>query len=179
MSGMVCYRKIKADELDVSLFQFFIRRQIVNRCRRKINGEWKIVEAPSIDDWSEDDYTVLVKCLLNTLSADGFVYGAFINDELKGFVSVEGTPIGSRGQYMDLTSIHVSQDVRSRGIGRELFSAAKNFAKENGAEKLYISAHPSVESQAFYQAMGCKEAEEYCEEHTEQEPYDCQLECNL
>lgn len=33
-----------------------------------------------------------------------------------------------------------------------------------------------VESQAFYKAMGCREAEEYNKEHVEIEPCDCQLE---
>jgi len=47
---------------------------------------------------------------------------------------------------------------------------------ELGAEKLYISAHSSVESQAFYRSMGCAEAEEYNARHVELEPCDCQLE---
>ncbi len=176
---MICYRKIKPEELDLNLFNSFMRRQIVNKCWRKVDGEWVVKEDPFIDDWSEEDYRLLVQCLQNTLLTDGFVYGAFINQELKGFVSVEGTPIGSKNQYMDLSSIHVSQDVRGQGIGKELFFAAKDFAKEKGAEKLYISAHSAVESQAFYKAMGCAEAEEYNAEHTEKEPYDCQLECVL
>ncbi len=176
---MICYRKIKPEELDLNLFNAFIRRQIVDKCWRKVDGKWVIKEDPFIDDWSEEDYRLLVRCLQNTLLTGGFVYGAFINQELKGFVSVEGTPIGSKSQYMDLSSIHVSQDVRGQGIGRELFFAAKDFAKEKGAEKLYISAHSAVESQAFYKAMGCVEAEEYNAEHTEKEPYDCQLECVL
>ena len=45
--------------------------------------------------------------------------------------------------------------------------------------KLYISAHSAVESQAFYKAMGCVEAEVYHQGHVEEEPYDCQLECGL
>ena len=63
------------------------------------------------------------------------------------------------------------------GIGRTLFDAAKEWARKNGAEKLYISAHSAVESQAFYKAMGCVEAKEYNQKHVEEEPYDCQLEC--
>lgn len=45
-----------------------------------------------------------------------------------------------------------------------------------GAQALYISAHSSVESQAFYKAMGCVEAKEYQAFHVEKEPCDCQLE---
>ena len=80
---------------------------------------------------------------------------------------------------MDLSSIHVSEDVRGQGIGSRLFYAAKQWAREQGGEALYISAHSSVESQAFYKRMGCAEARQYQAEHVEKEPYDCQLECML
>lgn len=53
---------------------------------------------------------------------------------------------------------------------------ATKWAKDQGASKLYISAHSAVESQRFYEAMGCIEAAEYNEEHVKREPCDCQLE---
>ncbi len=175
----VHYRELGINEINRELFRTFQRKQIVTNCWRKEDGRWVIKNEPFIDDWGEDDYEELVRCLKNTAATGGFVYGAFINGELKGFVSVEGEPLGSKFQYMDLSSIHVSQDMRGKGIGKELFSAAKGFAREKNAEKLYISAHSAVESQAFYQAMGCREAEEYHPGHVEREPYDCQLECGL
>ena len=50
-------------------------------------------------------------------------------------------------------------------------------AAGGGRKPLYISAHSSVESQAFYKApMGCVEAREYQAFHVEKEPCDCQLE---
>ena len=61
--------------------------------------------------------------------------------------------------------------------GSELEKRAEEGEKK--AKKLYISAHSAVESQAFYKAMGCVEAEEYNAEHVEKEPYDCQLECDV
>lgn len=176
---MLYYREIKSEELNIDLFANFVRRQIVTKCWRKRDGQWTIEDDPFIDDWTREEYGILIGCLKNTLATGGFVYGAFIDEKLKGFVSVESEPLGSRGQYMDLSSIHVSQDQRGHGIGRELFVAAGNFAREKGAEKLYISSHSAAESQAFYKAMGCVEAEEYNAEHTEREPYDCQLECSL
>ena len=107
------------------------------------------------------------------------VMGAFCAGQLKGFVSVESRPLGKNRNYLDLSSIHVSEDRRRKGLGRELFMAAARWAKEHGAEKLYISAHSAVESQAFYRAMGCREAEEYDTAHAEKEPCDCQLEYRL
>lgn len=176
---MVNYRDLKEAEISRELFAAFQRRQVVTDCWRKVDGRWVVRSDPFIDDWDEGDYEELIRCLKRTLAAGGLVCGAFSQGELKGFVSVERELIGSRGQYADLSSIHVSQDLREKGIGRELFSRAKRFARENGAQKLYISAHSAVESQAFYRAMGCREAEEYNREHVEKEPYDCQLECSL
>lgn len=176
---MWSYRELETNEINKELFHAFQRKQVVTKCWRKENGKWVIRDDPFIDDWGDEEYGILVRCLKHTIVSGGLVCGAFRNEALKGFVSVEGTPIGSAQQYMDLSSIHVSQDVRGQGIGRELFKIAKKFAKERKAEKLYISAHSAVESQAFYRSMGCKEAEEYNVEHVEREPYDCQLECEL
>ena len=155
------YRSLRADELNRELFSNFTRRQVVTKCWRKEKGEWKIKEVPFIDDWSEENYATLVSCLKNTILTGGFVYGVFSDNALKGFVSVEPTLFGGEQKYLDLSSIHVSEDMRGQGIGKVLFLAAKEWAKENGARKLYISAHSSVESQAFYNAMGCVEAEVY------------------
>ena len=130
-------------------------------------------------NWNEKDYQILISCLRNTIRTGGFVYAAFHEDMLKGFVSVEPGLFGGEHRYLDLSSIHVSEDMRGTGIGKVLFLAAKDWAKEKGAGKLYISAHSAVESQAFYSRMGCVEARLYHAGHVEAEPYDCQLECVL
>ncbi len=176
---MISYRELNANEINAGLFKDFIRRQVVTDCWRKEEGRWVIKSDPFIDNWGEQEYELLINCLKNTIETGGTVCGAFADGKLKGFMSVEGAPIGSALQYMDLSSIHVSQDMRGQGIGRELFCRAKAFARKNHAKKLYISAHSAVESQAFYRAMGCVEAEEYNAEHVAKEPYDCQLECDV
>lgn len=173
------YRRLAEGEICRELFDGFIRHQVVRDCWRKIHGEWCVREDPFIDDWTEEDYEKLVACLKNTAMTGGFVYGAFAEGMLKGFVSVEAGLFGGENRYLDLSSIHVSEDMRGRGIGRRLFLAAKEWARENGAGKLYISAHSAVESQAFYRSMGCAEAKEYNLRHVEEEPYDCQLECEV
>lgn len=173
------YRKLQADEICKDLFHAFIRHQIVTKCWRKENETWVIKDAPFIDDWTEQEYEILVSCLKNTVLTGGFVYAAYENGALKGFVSVEAGLFGGEQKYLDLSSIHVSEDMRGRGIGKELFLAAKEWSRAQGAKKLYISAHSAVESQAFYKAMGCVEAQVYNQMHVEQEPYDCQLECAL
>ena len=93
------------------------------------------------------------------------VLGAFADGALKGFASVESAPLGKAGDYRDLTCLHVSAELRGRGIGRELFTRAAQWARAHGGKKLYLSAHSAVETQAFYAAMGCVEAREYNEAH--------------
>ena len=173
---MEVYRTLTEGELWRELLGKFRRRQVVDLCRRRENGRWVVRPDPFIDDWSEEDYAFLLECLKNTLRTGGFVYGAFVDMALKGFVSVEPEPFGSEMQYLDLSSIHVSEDMRGRGIGAKLFRAAADWARGRGARKLYISAHSAVETQAFYAKMGCVEAAEYESGHVEREPFDCQLE---
>ena len=172
------YRKIEADELTLSLFRSFIRRQKVTKCRRRIDGRWTVPDAPFIDVWNQNDYRTLLDELQQILKNGGQVFGAFCENELKGFAAVDGTPFGSRNQYCDLIHLYVSEELRRQGIGKVLFHEAKRFASQK-AEKLYISAHSAIESQAFYRAMGCVEASEYDPKHIEKEPFDCQLECPL
>ena len=176
---MVVYRVLFAEEICRELFKDFILHQIVTKCWRKEDGKWIIKDAPFIDDWTEKDYQILISCLKNTIRSNGLVYGAFYDGKLKGFISVEPEIFCDEQGYCDLSSIHISEDMRNQGIGRRLFLAAKDWAKQKGAKKLYISAHSAVESQAFYKSMGCVEAEVYDQKHVEDEPYDCQLECRL
>ncbi|MDE6905002.1 MAG: GNAT family N-acetyltransferase [Lachnospiraceae bacterium] len=176
---MIRYRELHIEEINRELFKYFIRHQNVTKCWRKENHTWVVKNAPFVDDWSENDYKILVNCLKNTLSTGGFVYAAFVEGSLKGFVSVESKFFGGEEKYLDLSSIHVSEDMRRNGMGGSLFHAAKKWAKEKGAKKLYISAHSAVESQSFYKSMGCREARIYNRQHVEAEPYDCQLECAL
>ena len=176
---MIQYRTLRADELCRELFRDFIRHQVVTKCWRRDNGAWVVKDDPFIDDWTDADYQTLVACLKNTVQTGGVVYAAFADGVLKGFASVEADFFGRERQYLDLTSIHVSEDMRGRGVGRSLFQLAKEWAKGKGAKKLYISAHSAVESQAFYRAMGCVEAKEYNQQHVDAEPFDCQLECEL
>lgn len=176
---MITYRMIHEQEISRELFRSFIRHQVVTKCWRREDGKWVIREDPFIDDWTEAEYGELVQCLRNTVHTGGLVCGAFHGDALKGFVSVESELFGGENRYLDLSSIHVSEDMRHQGIGAALFREAKQWAKQNGAKKLYISAHSAVESQAFYQKMGCIDAAQHRQEHVEREPWDRQLECVL
>jgi GNAT superfamily N-acetyltransferase len=173
------YRQLSSNEIDRQIFQHFDRYQEVTQCWRKVDGTWMILDVPFIEHWGEKEFDTLITCLNNTLQTAGMVYGAFSDGKLKGFASVEGNLFGCAREYLDLSSLHVSRDLRGRSIGKRLFLMAAEWAKAHGAKKLYISAHSSVETQAFYKATGCIEAAEYNRDHVLKEPCDCQLEYDL
>jgi ribosomal protein S18 acetylase RimI-like enzyme len=54
--------------------------------------------------------------------------------------------------------LHVSNEYRNMGIGKELFRICVEKAKAAGAKKIYISAHFSEETQSFYKKIGCVDA---------------------
>lgn len=170
---------LKEEQITLPLFEHFDRCQYVTHCRRKINGRWMDVENPFVEQWNREDYLRLCDDLRRTIRKGGVVYGLFSQTHLKGFASVESAFFGSRCQYLELSSLHVSAECRGQGMGRLLMDACKQWAREKGAEMLYISAHSSVESQAFYAALGCREAREYSPPHVEKEPFDCQLEVDV
>lgn len=173
---MIEYKILQEYEINRQLFHSFIRRQLVDQCLRLENNVWVVRSDPFIDDWTEEEYQILIDCLQNTVQTGGFVCGAFFNGALKGFVSVENDLFGSQNQYYDLSSLHVSEDMRRHGIGKNLFLIAADWARKQGAKKLYISSHSAIESQAFYHSMGCTDAVERNQKHIEAEPYDRQLE---
>ena len=173
------YRRIGLNELTPDLFHAFERHQVVQDCWRKVEGMWTVVADPFIDQWGPEEYAFLVQCLQNTIHTGGVVFGAFEGDALKGFASVESEPLGAGKDYLDLSSIHVSEELRGHGVGRMLFQLAAQWAREQGGQKLYISAHSAVETQAFYRSLGCVEAAEYNAVHVAREPFDCQMEFSL
>jgi ribosomal protein S18 acetylase RimI-like enzyme len=174
--GSINYRELKKNEIDITLFKSFNRYQEVKKCWRKENGEWVLKDISFTEQWSSTEYEYLITCLQNTVNTGGAVIGAFENNELVGFASVESKLLGSQGEYVQLSCIHTSYENRGLGIGKKLFCLISKKAKELGAQKLYISSHSSEESHAFYKSMGCVEALEYNAKLIAEEPWDCQLE---
>lgn len=172
-------RPLALDELSRELFASFDRRQEVTFCRRRIGVSWRMVHCPFVDDWTEEQFRRQIHNLQATLRSGGAVFGAFVHGQLKGFAAVDGKPLGPDLIYRDLLSLHVSADCRGRGVGRMLFQLAAQWAREDGAQKLYISSHSAQETQAFYSAMGCVDTLWPSPEHVALEPFDCQLEYQL
>lgn len=175
----IIYQHLTQQQIGPELFSGFDRWQNVTRCWRKENGSWVLRDIAFIDDWNEEEYIFLYDCLKNTLNTGGDVIAALEGNRLLGFASVENQPFGPQNEYLQLSSLHVSNGMRGRGIGSHLFAMSCLAAAQRGAKKLYLSGHSAEETQAFYRAMGCVEAAWYHPELVAAEPCDCQLERQL
>lgn len=169
--------ELKEGDLKQNLFAGFNRYQEVKRCWRKEDGQWVLKDIAFTEQWGEKEYEFLVSCMRKLIQMGGKNYGAFEDGKLVGFFAIGKERFGSEKQYVELISLHVTYEKRGCGIGKKLFETARSIAADFEAKKMYISGHSCEETQAFYKAMGCVEAEEYRLEAVEKEPCDCQLEC--
>lgn len=162
-----------ADSLDD-----FIRHQEIAECWRCEAGEWVLRSIAFTEDWDQTRLREEAAEILQGFRAGFPAVGAFADGSLIGFATL-GERLGSRGQYMELVRYHVSAPWRGRGIGRRLFATACDAARACGAERLYISAQSSKETQAAYRALGCVLAAEVDAVRAAQEPCDVQMEYRL
>ena len=94
---------------------------------------------------------------------DSMIFVAENGDELSGFVqlypsycSVSAVPI------LILYDLFVDQSKRSKGIGRSLMNAARDFARENGYKRLELStAKDNFIGQSLYESLGYEVDQEF------------------
>lgn len=171
------YKRLSPEEITSEFLSNFDRYQEVTHCWRKILGQWTLKPIAFIEQW-DDSEKRNISLDLKRIAAEGAVFAAYPAEGSApaAFAAIEGTPIGSRRQYLVLHYLYTDARFRSQGIGRELFRLSCGYGRERGIEKLYISAHSSEESQRFYKRQGCTEAEEINPELYALEPVDCHLE---
>jgi len=156
----------------------FIRHQEVHECWRMHEGQLKLVPTVYTEEWDEAKLRKQAMEILSEVGKGRLAFAVLDGRQIVGYALL-GDMLGSRRQYMELVSFHVTEPYRGIGAGRMLFDTACEAAYAAGAEKLYISAHSSRESQAAYHALGCVAAQEADPDHVAAEPYDIQMEYDL
>ena len=94
---------------------------------------------------------------------DSMIFVAENDDEVSGFVqlypsycSVSAVPI------LILYDLFVDHSKRSKGIGRSLMNAARDFARENGYKRLELStAKDNYIGQSLYESLGYEVDQEF------------------
>lgn len=132
-----------------------IQRQWVRRC-----GAWVLEDVDLLRQWSQQKRAWLPLYLKAQVQRGGVALGAFWDGKLVAFGCLDGTLEGERARYANLTMLFVDDRYKRQGLGRRLFDQLCRYAETLGAERVFVSAVPSWETVAFYQALGCQDAEE-------------------
>ncbi len=174
---MITLHKLTKDDIKTTLLDTFDRYQETTQVYYMNDGELAIKDLFFIESWDVPKRRKIANYLQECLAQNGVVLVLKKEDEVVAFGNLE-RPL-YEGVYIHLPYIHVSRDFRHQGLGKRLFDALCEEAIQLGGTKLYISTHPSVESQRFYRSVGCVLANIIIPHIYEHEPSDIQLEKSL
>jgi 3-methyladenine DNA glycosylase AlkD/ribosomal protein S18 acetylase RimI-like enzyme len=169
----VVYKIIDQKNVTKDFLKDFVRYQQTTEVLFVKNKKLHKKDDRFIDAWDKEKLESISLYLKNL---NGVIVGGFDGDKVVGFACVE---LKIFDGYMNMPYIHVDRNYRGKQIGRNLFNIISKVAIDNKASKLYISGHPSVETQAFYERLGCTLATKINKELYEIEPLDIQLEKTL
>ncbi len=178
MTDNITIRLLTLSDIHPEMLYSFKDGQVITNKWVKIKDHYELAKANEAYEWNESKRIWISKYLAQQMESGGFVAGAFCNDKIIGFSSIDGVLEGDQEKYANLTMLFVDDEWKRKGIGRSLFIEMCRCAKEMGADKLFISAIPSVETVAFYFNVGCSDAEYIIESFVDTEE-DRYLECDL
>ncbi|MBN2877809.1 MAG: GNAT family N-acetyltransferase [Bacilli bacterium] len=175
---MISYRLMDNNDIKISDLEFFIRDQHTMKMKYVLYNKDGTLKSDEIyekdidfmDEWNDERKRDICHYLQTVNGTVIFVYD---NDKVIGFSNLDHTMYGD---YMVMPYIHISKPYRNMGIAKELFYMIAEVALERGAKKLYISAHPAIETYSFYQSVGCTLTHNIIKEMFDKEPADLQLE---
>ena len=175
---MVKIVKLKANDITSNMLSNFNHSQRITSKWIYRNHQWEVTEASDLREWSEEKRLWIPQYLHKQIAHGGCVVAAFAEDVFVGFCAVDSGLKGATASYANITMLFVDDRWKRKGVGSRLFHEICKQAKSMKADKLFISAIPSVETVAFYFRMGCEDAKEIIPEYVDTE-HDRYLECSL
>lgn len=172
--GSIIYRNLLIE--DCPFIRDMDASQYIGNAWREVNGERKLVKIDYQDKSWPNGYDYHFNSLEKTILWGGIAIGAFDDNKLIGFATINKEVFGTGNKYVLLEQLFITLDKRGSGIGKKLFMLSAKIAKEWNMDKIYICAGSSEETVAFYFAIGCVTAEEINKELYESDPRDFQLE---
>jgi len=170
----VQFETLSPNDISNDMLMGFRRYTKTTHVHRLVNGRIQLLPEEFEEDWSDDRLREIASYLHDCAARGGTVIVGRDKKRVIAFANLEPKlyPHG----YIHVPFIHVSLEYRKQGIGRRLFALLEDAARQTAAIKLYISTHPSVESQEFYQSVGCQPVVHIISELYDKEPCDIQLE---
>ncbi len=164
------------DDLQPGFLSGYRRRQEIHAIA--VHQDGTIFEQPLtyVHDWDASKLTTIENEMRTMLNQGGYVTVAYEGDAVVGFASLD--PTWYPQHTMNMPLCHVSEPARGKGVGQTLFARIVAEARRRHADRLYISAHPDVNTQRFYRQQGCRPTTPIPSFY-EQEPNDIHLELKL
>ncbi len=164
---------LTVDRIEQDLLSDFYHHQLITKQWIRKNNKWEITDTSILREWSDEKRKWIPQYWSQQIERGGTVIAAFEADKLIGFCSLDGRLLGETAKYANLTMLFVDDRWKRKGVGKKLFLEICNHAEKMKADKLFISAIPSVDTLNFYYHMGCKDSNEIISEYvdTEQDRY--------
>ena len=160
---------LPADAIAPDMLANFHHHQVIRQSYVKADGGWKIENICLVREWSAEKRMWITQYLREQIGRGGAVMAAYSGQTLVGFCSVDGYLQGETAKYANMTMLFVDDGFKRQGVGKALFKAICKCAATKGAEKLFVSAVPSVDTVAFYFAQGCVDASEIIPDYVDTE----------
>ncbi len=169
-------KKISANTITDDFLSGYVRNQKTTRVLYFSDGVLLEKEDQFTEKWNGQKLIETSRYMKELIKKGGIVYAAYSGKNVIGFACLDFYQFD---EYINLSYLHTDARYRGEGIGKELLLFIALEAMQRGARKLYVSAHPSVETQKFYETMGCVLVKKVNKKLLEVEPNDIQLELEL
>jgi ribosomal protein S18 acetylase RimI-like enzyme len=166
-------KQLHTSDIFPGLLDTFAHSQKITKKWIKNREDWVLTDVSILREWSPEKRIWISEYMCQQINRGGTVLGAFYNNILVGFCCLDGILSGKSAKYANLTMLFVDANWKRNGIVKILFQEARRHAIALGAEKIFISAIPSVETIAFYFKMDCIDAKEIVEEFVDTENDRC------
>ena len=157
------------ENITPDMFLIFNHHQMITKKWVYSNNEWALAEASDLREWSKEKRIWITEYLREQIERGGSTVAAYDSDVLIGFCCVDGYLRGKTAKYANLTMLFVDDKWQRKGVGKKLFDEICKRAAKMNADKLFISAIPSIETVAFYFSMGCEDTKEMISEYIDTE----------
>jgi len=146
-------KDIKEDMLDG-----FVRKQESTRIMKYEGNHVIIEDFYYFNEWNHKKLNKKVIEFRKIVECGGNLIVAYdeIKDKVAGFSTLEAKFIDDERKIIEMQYLHVSSEYRAKGLGKRLFSETRLLARKRGAEKIIIGTIPAIETQNFYEKMGCQ-----------------------
>lgn len=146
------YRILKQNELN-ALAEINLEEKIIQEYYVE-NEQLKLKEQDyKIKCWNSIELVNLIKKLYLDYQNEGMVYGAFVNGDLIGMISLN-TVQNNNEKVMLVEHIYISKEYRDQGVGRKLFDLVIEEVKKKNETKIYITSNPNKNNVDFYLSLG-------------------------